>query len=252
MNNWLYAVPLLLALDLFTRGRSASSNTARRNARVAEVSSNDTSHSAAPLSSASNSAGDSGDKALVERCKNGNVNAFDEIVARHQDAIYTLCFYHLRDADDAADAAQVTFVRAWRGLKGFRGESALRTWLHRIALNVINDTASRRSKNPLPMSSLQSVSDDEDEMPPLEAVDSAPLPEARFHAQAQRRAVQNALAILPSHHRDVLVLFDVQGHPYEEVAAILELPLGTVKSRLNRARIALRNALEECRELFDA
>lgn len=257
MNKLFFLLALPFALDIFTRRRNSLPKTATHASDLAQsdlaqndLAQDETSPDETPSPNSLHAARDARDKLLVEQCRNGDANAFDEIVARHQDAIYTLCFYHLRDADDAADAAQTTFVRAWRGLKNFRGESALRTWLHRIALNVVNDVGAKRSKTPVSMSSLKSSSDDDDDALP-EAVDHAPSPEARLNSQMQRRAVQNALAQLSPHHRDVLVLFDVQGHSYEEVAAVLELPLGTVKSRLSRARLALRAALEECRELFD-
>ena len=197
-----------------------------------------------------NSERDAHDNALVERCRGGDLGAFDEIVSRHQNAIYTLCFYHLRDADDAADAAQTAFVRAWRGLKNFRGESALKTWIHRIALNVIHDVGAKRGKTPVPVSSLITKNEDDETSFP-EAVDTSPLPEAQLQSQARRQKVREALGELSPQHRDVLVLFDVQGHSYEEVAAVLEVPMGTVKSRLSRARLALREQLESCRELFE-
>lgn len=228
----------LFALDLKSRARPLDT--------CAETSPNFSTPNNSP-----NGERDAHDNALVERCRGGDLSAFDEIVSRHQNAIYTLCFYHLRDADDAADAAQTAFVRAWRGLKNFRGESALKTWLHRIALNVVHDVGAKRGKAPIPVSSLTTKNDDGDDATLPEPVDTAPSPEARLHSQARRQKVQQALRELSPQHRDVLVLFDVQGHSYEELAAILELPMGTVKSRLSRARLALRAELESCRELFE-
>ncbi|HEX8235096.1 MAG TPA: sigma-70 family RNA polymerase sigma factor [Abditibacteriaceae bacterium] len=185
---------------------------------------------------------------LVERCRKGDLAAFDEIVALHQNRIYNLCFWSLGDADEAADATQETFLRAWRAIAKFRGESAFATWLHRIALNVTHDAARRRGRAPLPFSAATST---DDELPDTDPPDPAPGP-AQIAAQHERRlAVRRALAALPENHRTVLVLFDIEGYSYEEAAALLELPIGTLKSRLNRARVALRERLEECRELFE-
>lgn len=183
----------------------------------------------------------------IRRAQNGDLDAFDQLVALHQNKIFNLCRWNLGNDDDAADAAQDVFVRAWKFIGKFRNDSALSTWLHRIAINVISDAATRRKRAPMPLSNLR----DEEEDAPLEIADSADQPQDSALRNARRRSVQNALAQLPENQRAVLVLFDVQGHSYEDLAAILELPLGTVKSRLSRARLALRAQLEACRELWD-
>ena len=187
---------------------------------------------------------------LIERCRNGDLTAFDEIVELHQNRVYNLCFYALSDADEAADAAQETFIRAWRGLHNFRGESAFSTWLHRIALNVTHDAARKRGRAPIPFSAT-SPDEDETQNTALDPPDPT-LGPAQIAAQHERRAaVRRALAALPENHRTVLILFDIQGHSYEDAAALLDLPMGTLKSRLNRARLALREQLQDCRELFE-
>ena len=193
----------------------------------------------------------------IRRAQKGDLDAFDALVALHQNRIFNLCKWNLGDDEDAADAAQDVFVRAWKAIARFRGDCALSTWLHRIAINVISDTANKRRRAPTPLSSLtfanktqSSTRTEESELetPDLSA-DADPQDAAARHEK--RRAVQNALAALPRNQRAVVVLFDVQGHSYEDVAAILELPIGTVKSRLSRARLALRAQLEICRELWD-
>lgn len=184
---------------------------------------------------------------LVERCRGGDTAAFDGIVAQHQTRIYNLCYWMLNDADDAADAAQDAFVRAYRSLSHFRGECAFGTWLHRIAVNVCLDTARRRKRTPAPFSSLETDEEHSREQEPAEPIHT---PHETADRHERRRAVHEALLQLSEPHRMVLVLLDIQGHSYEEVATMLELPLGTVKSRLNRARLALRDKLEPKRELF--
>ncbi|MBV9867505.1 MAG: sigma-70 family RNA polymerase sigma factor [Abitibacteriaceae bacterium] len=184
---------------------------------------------------------------LLERCRRGDTTAFDEIVAQHQNRIYNLCYWMLSDPEEAADAAQDAFVRAYRSLDHFRGDCAFGTWLHRIAVNVCLDATRRRKRAAVPFSTIEG---DEDQSREQEPADTAHTPAEQADRQERHRALYEALAALSENHRTVLVLLDIQGHSYEEAAASLELPLGTVKSRLNRARLALRDKLEPKRELF--
>lgn len=184
---------------------------------------------------------------LLERCRGGDLAAFDIIVGLYQQRVFNVCYWMLGDREDATDAAQDAFVRAFRALHRFRGDCALGTWLHRIAVNVSLDAAQRRKRAPLPYTSLGN--EESGEFP--EPADPGDNAQESADRRERRAVVRRALADLPEHHRAVLVLFDIQGHSYEEVAATLELPLGTVKSRLNRARLLLREKLEPQRELFE-
>jgi RNA polymerase sigma-70 factor (ECF subfamily) len=183
----------------------------------------------------------------VEAAKKGDLDAFDRLVARHQDRVYNLCRWMLGNDDDAADAAQEAFVRAFRFLSKFRGDAAFGTWIGHIATNVARDFAKRQQKAPRNFTSLQS----EDEDAEFEPASPAISPGESLLKDERRRAVQRAVAQIPEHFRVVLVLYDLQGHSYEECAAQLKLPMGTVKSRLSRARQALREALGTDRELFE-
>lgn len=186
---------------------------------------------------------------LLERCRNGDLDAFDELVLQHQDRIHNLCYWMLNDRDEAADAAQEAFLRAFRGLPKFQGQCAFGTWLHRIAANVCLDALHKRKRTPIPQSSL---SRDDDDVASPELADTRESPHEAAARHERTRIIRRALATLPEHYRVVLVLFDIQGHAYEEIAELLELPIGTVKSRLNRARGALREGLQAHRELFEA
>ena len=184
---------------------------------------------------------------LLERCRAGEVDAFDDLMARHQQRVFNLCLWLLREHDTANDAAQETFIRAFRAIHNFRGDCAFSTWLHRIAVNVAGDSTTKRKRGPLTLSDITT-----DDSPPPEP--AAPLRENPLETLARnerQQVVREALNQVSEHHRVVLVLFDIQGYSYEEIAAVLELPIGTVKSRLNRARAALRDKLETRRELFD-
>ena len=187
------------------------------------------------------------DDADVCAARAGDLEAFDRLMARHEKRVYNLCLWIIGDRDEAADATQDAFIRAYRHLPKFRGDCAFGAWVSRVAVNVARDAAKRRKKAPRDFSSM--ATDDAPEFdPPDEAARAAPDEIARAQRQS---AVRQALARVPENYRTVLVLFDLQGRSYEECAATLQIPLGTVKSRLSRARAALREALGDDRELFD-
>ncbi len=180
--------------------------------------------------------GQPSDEVLVQRAKRGEGDAFDQLVARHYRRIYALAFQLLGNADDAADATQETFVKAFEQLRTFRGRAAFATWLYRIAVNTCRDRL--RQPRPLPFSQL--ANDDHAEFDP--ALLTEPNPEEELAQRERKELVWLALKQLPEEARQILVLCDMQGFSYAEVAAILGVPEGTVKSRLHRARHAFKEA----------
>ena len=187
------------------------------------------------------------DEADVARARAGDVAAFEALMERHQSKVFNLCLWITSDRDEAADAAQDAFIRAYRHLKKFRGDCAFGSWVSRIAVNVARDALKKKRVRPRDFSSLEGE-DGPDFDPHDETARSAPEEIARRERQI---AVRRALAQVPENYRTTLILFDLQGRSYEECAAILQVPMGTVKSRLSRARAALRDALGADRELFD-
>ena len=187
------------------------------------------------------------DGADVVLAQAGDLDAFDRLVARHERRVYALCLWVIGDADEAGDAAQDAFIRAWRYISKFRGDCAFGSWLSRIAINVARDAAKKRGKAPRDFSSLETPEGTE-----FDPVSTGPAPGDSLLQRERQNAVRVALAKVPEHFRVVLILFDLQGRSYEECAATLQLPMGTVKSRLSRARAALREALGDDRELFGA
>lgn len=192
---------------------------------------------------------DSGEEALVRRCQRGDRQAFDELVERYQTRVYNLAYRLLGDPDLANDIAQEAFVRVYRGLPSFHGGSALTTWIYRIVHNLCLDEMKRQRRRP------QVVGDpsdpDESGEPLLDRLpDQSAEPQSAMLTGEQRRIVREAILRLRPHHRDVLVLYDLQGFSYTEIAELLSTNVGTIKSRLNRARFALARELQEQRELL--
>ena len=167
------------------------------------------------------------DAELVRRHVSGDRAAFPILVERHQQRVYNLSYRMLGKPEDAADAAQEVFLTCYRKLAGFRGASAFTTWLHRVTANVCYDALRKRSR---------------EEPVDLEEATDLPAPDTT-EALAGAIDVQRALGRVPPEFRSVLVLHDVQGVPYEDVAEALGVPVGTVKSRLHRGRVALGRAL---------
>ncbi|MEX2458584.1 MAG: sigma-70 family RNA polymerase sigma factor [Actinomycetota bacterium] len=167
------------------------------------------------------------DEELVRRYLDGDQGAFTDLVRRHETKVYNLAYRMLGNADDAREASQEAFITCVRKLKGFRGESAFGTWLYRVASNACYDLLRRRKRTPVPLEELPEA---ESEMDVAET-------------SADVVDVQRALLGVPEDFRVVLVLHDVEGLPYEEIAVAVGVPVGTVKSRLHRGRVALGRLL---------
>jgi len=180
------------------------------------------------------------DRLLIQRCLQGHVEAFGELVRRYQDRLYNAIFRFLGNADDARDVVQEAFLSAFRGLKKFRGGSQFFTWLYRIAVNHALDWK-RRGKT------LRALSEAGTATRHNEPADPSVLASPDWHLQRleEDERVQQALARLPNEYRLVLILRDVDELSYEEIAEVLDIPIGTVRSRLHRARLELRRLLEE-------
>lgn len=174
------------------------------------------------------------DRALVEAAAGGSREAFDELVRRHQAAMITLARVLTSGRGDAEDLAQDVFVRAWRSLGGFRGDSSFRTWLHRVAINVIRTSQARHGRL---MQIFTSRGPDD------RAPDPASGDEPVDATLARRQVIDRALAALPEDLRVVVTLRDMQGLDYKEIAAALDVPIGTVESRIFRARQRLKPLL---------
>lgn len=185
---------------------------------------------------------------LIERCKRQDPKALDELVSGYERRIYNFAMRLSGNADDAEDIAQETFIRVFNAIQNFRGDSNFSTWVFRIAHNVFLDM--RKKVKAHPQTSLEeSVELDESEVT-RQVEDPNPLPDEVAQASELHNILQRAIDALPDYQREMVVLYHTQNKSYEEIAEIMELPIGTVKSRLNRARIALKSLLDPIRELF--
>ena len=185
---------------------------------------------------------------IIHQCQAGDTSSFDLLVEEHYTRVYNTALRMLGDPDSAADATQAAFVRAFRSLESFRGDSSFSTWLYRITANVCLDELRNRPQEPV---SLTFVSDDDEEPQERSIPDNRTEPAACVARNERQRVVHEAIQQLSAEHRVVLVLYDLDGFSYKDTAQILGIPVGTVKSRLNRARCALKEVLRPHLELFE-
>lgn len=177
------------------------------------------------------------DEDLVAAHKGGDRRAFDELVARHEGMVWRVALHICGNVEDAQDVAQDTFVSALRTLGTFKEKARLSTWLYRIATNKALDLLRRRASRaaPLPLHAAESRED------------PAPGPLERAVAQDRAAEVHRAIAELPPLHRAIVLLADVEGLDYAEISEVLDIPRGTVGSRLNRGRLELARKLDHLR-----
>lgn len=181
---------------------------------------------------------------MVSRCLGGDTEAFRAIVERYQERVYNVAFRMTGNHEDSLDLAQDSFIRVFRALSGFKADSSLGTWIHRIAHNVVIDELRKRRRRPIVAMSTDTVLSTDDGEHTLEwSASLDDTPEEQLLRAERKREIEHALQSVSSEHRAVLVMRDIEGLPYEEIAAVLGLQIGTVKSRLSRARLALREKL---------
>lgn len=190
----------------------------------------------------------SDDRQLIERCRSGDREAFDELVRRYEKQAYNLAYRLSGNYDDASDVVVEAFVRVFQGLHTFRGEANFGTWLHRVVVNTFLDIR-KRSKGRQNVSLEEQIELDGDTLT-RQIEDTSPGPEELVEQEEREEVLQRAISQLSPERRILIVLYHFENLSYEEIAQMLNLPVGTVKSRLNRARLALREILEPSRELF--
>jgi RNA polymerase sigma-70 factor (ECF subfamily) len=185
---------------------------------------------------------DTDDSVLVERCRAGDLTAFEPLVEKYRQRVWRLAYNVLRDQEEAWDVAQEAFIRAYQALPNFRGQSAFYTWLFRIVMNVATDRARSRAARGRAFGTERVPEEEWDRV----LVDQPPgqdAPDEMASRGEDRERIEKALATLSEQHRAIIVLSDLEGLSYKEIADVLHIPMGTVMSRLHNARKKLRDAL---------
>jgi len=185
------------------------------------------------------------DTVLIRAVQSGDLTAFDKLVLKHKDRLFNMVYWFLGDYNEANDCAQETFIKAFKSIKKFRFESAFSTWLYRIAVNTcknrIKSSAYRWKKRTV---SLETSSGSKNDNPLSEIVNDSPTPVMALEKKERMIQIQTAIHSLPEEQNQVVVMRDIQGLSYQDISDITGLNLGTVKSRLARGRLELRNRLK--------
>lgn len=186
------------------------------------------------------------DRELIERCLAGREEAFDELVVRFQNMVFNLAWRFMGETQEAEDLTQEVFLKVFRSLRGFRGASSLKTWIYRIttnlALNRLKFNKRRRQNRQVSLD--QAPAED---MPALSEMlaDQRPGPEQRLHARQIESRLQEALDALSDDQKAIVILRDIEGLSYEEIADALDVNIGTVKSRLARGRAGIQAIMKD-------
>ncbi len=188
------------------------------------------------------------EKALIERCKRGDLAAFNDLVRKYEKQVYNFAYRLTGNYDDANDVAQDAFLRVFNAIGTFRGDSSFSTWLFRITTNVFLDE--RKKAKAHPQTSLDEYLELGESSVARQIEDPSPTPEMVLEESERALILSKAVSDLPEYQRAMVTLYHSQQKSYEEIAEIMDLPIGTVKSRLNRARLALKEKLSGIRELF--
>jgi len=188
------------------------------------------------------------ERVLIQQCKQGLLNAFDKLVGKYEKRVFNFAYRMAGNYDDANDVSQEAFIRVFNSISTFRGDANFSTWLYRIITNVYLDER-KKAKSHL-HTPLDDYIELEENAVARQIEDSGPGPEDIVEQKERHDLIQDAIQSLPDYQRIMVVLYHAESKSYEEIAEIMNLPIGTVKSRLNRARLALREKLEPLRELF--
>jgi RNA polymerase sigma-70 factor (ECF subfamily) len=176
------------------------------------------------------------EKAVINKVCSGDADAFETLVRDNQKKVYNLALKMTGNEDDALDISQEAFIKAYTGLKNFRAESRFSVWLYRLTYNICIDFLRKKKRKPeLPLT----VSDDEGEILELEIPDTRYEPASETERRELREAVTKGIDALPDKHREILIMREMTGMSYDEIATALGINEGTVKSRLSRARQSL-------------
>lgn len=182
---------------------------------------------------------------IIKRAKNGSESDFETLILSCQGKAYSIAYRYLNNQEDAMDALQESFIKAYRSLATFKGNSSFQTWIYRIVVNTCYDML-RKKKSRIQAESLYKSDGDEEYM--IELPDQDKGPEELALDREESRDIFRVLEMLPLDQKEIILLRDVEGYSYEEIVVILSITMGTVKSRISRARLRLRELYLESLE----
>ncbi len=188
------------------------------------------------------------DHLLISRAQNGDRSAFNALIRKHEARAYQYAFRLTRNPEEASDVVADAFVRIFNAIHNFKGQSAFTTWMYRILTNCYLDL--RKKERNKVTTSLEGVLQTDDGDVERQFEDPSATPYEDTERNVRERSIESAVALLPEYQRAMIVMYHAESMTYEEIAAALDLPVGTVKSRLNRARVSLRELLVKDEELF--
>jgi RNA polymerase sigma-70 factor, ECF subfamily len=188
------------------------------------------------------------ERLLIDRCKEGDQAAFDKLIRAYEKRVYNLAYRLSGNYDEANDISVDALLRVFQAIRLFRGDANFSTWLFRIVTNVFLDRR-KRMKNKQHLS-LEEYIELEENSVTRQVEDPTPTPDEMAEAGERKEKMQEAIGTLPDYQRAMIVLYHTEGLSYEEISQVMSMPIGTVKSRLNRARLVLREKLEPIKELF--
>ena len=191
------------------------------------------------------------EKRLIKKAQKGDVDAFQQIITEYQAIVYNISYRYAGNFHDASDMAQEVFLKMFRSINTFRFQSKFSTWIYRVATNTCLDLVKKQKKSAPTVSIDDRFEDEEGSAFGSEIADSRYSPEDRTEEAETRDVVNRAIGRLPDDYKTAVILRDIRGLSYDEIAEITDCSVGTVKSRISRARKNLREILLEDRELFE-
>jgi len=180
------------------------------------------------------------DEFTLRRAQKGDAQAFEQLVTPHEQMLWRVCWHYTRHQEDAADCLQEAMLKAWKAIKSYRGDCSLSSWLYRIAVTVCLDFLRKQKRLP-ETESADEMAEEEGFTP----ADDSPTPDEAVIRRESADNIRAAIDSLPADMRTVIILYALQGMPYEEIAASMQTSVGTVKSRLNRARQKIAKFLQD-------
>ena len=180
------------------------------------------------------------DEFTLRRAQKGDAQAFEQLVTPHEQMLWRVCWHYTRPQEDAADCLQESMLKAWKAIKSYRGDCSLSSWLYRIAATVCLDFLRKQKRLP-ETESADEMAEEEGFAP----ADDSPTPDEAVIRRESADNIRAAIDSLPADMRTVIILYALQGMPYEEIAASMQTSVGTVKSRLNRARQKIAKFLQD-------